>query len=92
MSELERKIKRLEQIKNKVAIIITEKNTLQAEHHKILLTTRKLRIKKIKMGYQIICTGPRCGNKYKTTKNPDAYLKDARPQCIKCGTRVETKR
>ncbi len=86
------KVNRLEEIKVKIDSILKEKIDLQLEHQMILSSTRKLRIKKVKMGYQIMCTGYKCGNKYTTTKNPDAELKDDRPQCRECGTRVEAKK
>jgi len=90
MSNLDKKLTRLEQVFDRLALIEEEKETLQAEYQEIISDTRKLRIKKIKKGYDIICMG--CRNKYTTTKNPDANLKDDRPQCRECGTRVEAKK
>lgn len=86
------KMNRLEEIKTKIESFSTEKKDLLAEYQKILSTTRKLRIKKIKDGYEILCTGFKCGNKYATSKDPNAELKDDRPQCRDCGTRVEAKK
>lgn len=85
------KINRLEEIKLKIESILKEKKELIVEHKKILSATRKFRIKKLKDGFEIICTGYKCGNIYTTTKNPNAELKDDRPQCRNCGIRVETK-
>jgi len=90
MSDLDKKLTRLEEILDTLAAIEEKKEKLQKECQKIISDTRKLRIKKIKKGYEIICMG--CRNKYNSTKNPDAELKDDRPQCRECGTRVEAKK
>lgn len=89
---IQTKVNRLEEIKVKIDSMLKERIDLQTEHQKILSSSRKLRIKKVKMGYEIMCTGYKCGNKYATTKNPDAEFKDDRPQCRVCGTRVEAKK
>jgi len=94
--ELEKKLVRLDEIKDELEIVTKEKIELHEELQKIFSTTRKLRIKKVKMGYEIVCTGfhgsKKCRNIYTSTKNPDAELKDDRPQCRECGTRMEAKK
>jgi len=88
MSDQDR-IKQLVKNSNRQIALQKQIKSLNALLLKLQREGRKLRIiKNSKSGfdYKIICY---CGNKYDTDKDPGAALKIDRPQCRKCGERLE---
>lgn len=79
-------IAKLENQKEKSQVKLTE---LQKNVKNLKSTIRKLRIKKIKDGHEILCY---CGKPYTTGKDPDAEDKEERPRCRKCMKRLEPKK
>ncbi len=80
----------------RLAILEKQANTIQLsikklyqDFVKLQKECRDLRFKKIKDGWNILCV---CGRKYFTKRDPDAALKENRPQCRVCGKRVEKKK
>lgn len=70
-----------------------EANKLDKEVVDLAKKIRKLRIikndGKESFRYTILCT---CGKDYQTKKDPDATVREERPQCPNCKIRVETKK
>ena len=82
-------IQKIKTFENKVTEISDQIITLQREKITVNNHIRELRIVKKSDGtHDIICT---CPNVYNSSKDPNALLKKDRPQCPKCGERLEGK-
>jgi len=84
------RIKQLVKNSNRQIALQEQIKSWDAHLSKLQREGRKLRIiknsSKSAFDYKIICY---CGNIYDTDKDPDAALKIDRPQCRKCGERLE---
>ena len=88
--ELKKRIKEITKLEKERDSKLTHIETLQKNLTSLESLLRKIRIgKKSKNEYEIICEW--CNNVYTTDKDPNAELKDNRPQCKKCGKRVKRK-
>ena len=89
---IKKRIKKIATLEKKRDAVLLDIQTSQNDVTSLESLIRKVRIgKKIKNEYDIICDTPDCGNVYSTDKDPNAELKDDRPQCKKCGKRVKRK-
>lgn len=82
------RLKKINLFEIKETKYITHLQEGEIELSKIQTQLRNLRIVKTKDGWDIICD---CKNEYSSKRDPNAYSKDNRPQCPKCGTRVKRK-
>jgi len=82
-------LKKIKIFEKQVTKISDQLITLQREKITVNNYMRELRIIKKPDGtHDIICI---CPNVYNSSKNPNAILKKDRPQCPKCGERLEGK-
>lgn len=85
--------KQIKNLKKDQEAKIAETNKLDKQVSELANKIRKLRIIKNTandpFSYTILCY---CGVPYKTKKDPDAIVREERPQCPKCKIRVETKK
>ncbi len=82
-------LKKIKTFEKKVTKISDQIITLERERITVNRYIRVLRIiKKPDGSHDIICI---CPNVYNSSKNPNAKLKKDRPQCKKCGERLEEK-
>ncbi len=91
-TDIKKRVKEIAKLEGKRDVILDNIQTFQKDVISLEALIRKVRIgKKSKNEYDIICDTPDCGNVYSTDKDPNAELKDDRPQCKKCGKRVKRK-
>ena len=91
-TDIKKRVKEVAKLENKRETTLVQIQTLQKDVTNLDALIRKVRIgKKIKNEFDIICDTPDCGNVYSTDRDPNAELKDDRPQCKKCGKRVKRK-
>jgi len=90
-TDIKKRAKEIAKVERKRDSILVQIQTLQKQVTSTESLIRKVRIgKKSKGGYyDVICEW--CNNVYSTDKDPNAELKDNRPQCKKCGKRVKRK-
>lgn len=85
--------KQIKNLKKDQEAKIDEANKLDNQVSKLASKIRKLRIIKNtgndSFSYTILCY---CGVPYNTKKDPDAIIREERPQCPHCKIRVETKK
>ena len=89
-TDIKKRVKEIAKLENKRDAKFIQIQTLQKQLTSLEALIRKVRIgKKSKNEYDIMCEW--CNNVYSTDKDPNAELKDDRPQCKKCGKRIRRK-